>query len=132
MRDLLTALLPLCISFIAVAIAHPHLVRLAKEKNIVDNPNTRKLQLRPVPVLGGIAIFFGIIIGTVAGWAIIDCSSLLGVFAAMMIMTYVGATDDILDISAGVRFAAQVLSVLILIYAGDWSLNNFHGLWGIE
>lgn len=132
MRDLLTALLPLCISFIAVAIAHPHLVRLAKEKNIVDNPNTRKLQLRPVPVLGGIAIFFGIIIGTVAGWAIIDCSSLLGVFAAMMIMTYVGATDDILDISAGSRFVAQIIAVLILIYAGDLSLNNFHGLWGIE
>jgi UDP-N-acetylmuramyl pentapeptide phosphotransferase/UDP-N-acetylglucosamine-1-phosphate transferase len=132
MNNLLLPIIPFVVAFTAVAILHPQLVRLAREKNIVDNPNTRKLQLSPVPVLGGIAIFFGIILGAVSGWIFVDCSSLVALFAAMMIMTYVGATDDILDISAGVRFAAQVLSVLILIYAGDWSLNNFHGLWGIE
>ena len=42
---------------------HPRLVRIALDKNIVDNPNARKLQRRPTPVLGGIAVFFGLVIG---------------------------------------------------------------------
>ena len=131
MNNILLAIIPFVVSFTAVVILHPLLVRFAKEKNIVDNPNTRKLQQHPVPVLGGIAIFFGVIIGVVSGCVFVDCSSLLAIFAAIMIMTYVGAIDDVLDISAGVRFVAQIISVLILMYASDLSLNNFHGLWGI-
>ena len=63
MNILLLTLITFTTSFVGVALIHPYLVRFAKAKNIVDNPNTRKLQLRPVPVLGGLAIFFGIVAG---------------------------------------------------------------------
>lgn len=42
---------------------HPRIVRIAKIKNIVDNPNSRKLQRRAVPVMGGFTVFFGIVVG---------------------------------------------------------------------
>ena len=119
-------------SFIGVAIIHPYLVKFAKAKNIVDNPNTRKLQLRPVPVLGGLAIFFGIVAGLLAAHTVIDSSELFVIISAMMIMTYVGALDDVLDISPIIRLISQIITVLILIYIGGLSLNNFHGLWGIN
>lgn len=119
-------------SFIGVAIIHPYLVKFAKTKNIVDNPNTRKLQLRPVPVLGGLAIFFGIVAGLLAAHTLIDSSELFVIISAMMIMTYIGALDDVLDISPIIRLIAQIITVLILIYIGGLSLNNFHGLWGIN
>ncbi len=119
------------VSFVGTAIIHPYLVRFAKAKDIVDNPNTRKLQLRPVPVLGGLAIFFGIVMGLIACCTITDCTPLFIVVSCMMIMTYVGALDDVLDISPIIRLISQVVTVLILIYVGGFSLNNFHGLWGI-
>lgn len=45
------------IALISVSWIHPRLVKIALDKNIVDNPNARKLQRKPVPVLGGIAVF---------------------------------------------------------------------------
>lgn len=131
MNSTLLTIVTFITSFVGVAVIHPYLVRFAKAKNIVDNPNTRKLQLRPVPVLGGLAIFFGIITGLLAANAIIDISQLFVVVGAMMIMTYIGALDDVLDISPIIRLISQIITVLILIYIGDYSLNNFHGLWGI-
>lgn len=131
MATTLLIIITFATSFIGAAIVHPYLVRFAKIKNIVDNPNTRKLQLRPVPVLGGLAIFFGIVAGLLAAHAVIDSSELFVVVSAMMIMTYVGALDDVLDISPIIRLIMQIITVLILIYIGDLSLNNLHGLWGV-
>ena len=132
MNTLLLTIVTFAVAFISVALIHPYLVRFAKAKNIVDNPNTRKIQLRPVPVLGGLAIFFGIVVGVLAAHSIVPCSDIFVILACMMIMTYVGALDDVLDISPIIRLISQIITVLILIYIGGLSLNNFHGLWGIN
>lgn len=50
-------------AMIAVVWIHPKLVQIALLKNIVDCPDSRKLQRTPVPVMGGIAVFFGMVIG---------------------------------------------------------------------
>lgn len=131
MTTVVLVIITFVVSFVGAAIVHPYLVKFAKVKNIVDNPNTRKLQLRPVPVLGGLAIFFGIVAGLLAAHIVIDSSELFVIVSAMMIMTYVGALDDVLDISPIIRLVAQIITVLILIYIGGLSLNNLHGLWGV-
>lgn len=119
-------------SLLAVTIVHPYLVQFAKAKNIVDNPNTRKLQLHPVPVLGGLAIAFGIATGLLIDSLFYDISSLFTPILCMIIMTYIGVIDDVLDLSPRIRLFMQVATVLIIIYAGDGiALDNFHGLWGI-
>lgn len=132
MNITLLAIIVFLASLAAVAAIHPHLVRFAKLKNIVDNPNTRKLQLRPVPVLGGIAILFGIVIGVALTASFTsDCAELLIILAAMIIMTYLGALDDVLDVRPTVRLAVQIATILLLIYGGGISVSSFHGLWGI-
>ncbi len=127
----LIASIPFCIACVASAAIHPSLVRFARMKNLVDNPNTRKLQIRPVPVLGGIGVFFGIMLGLVGACIVVDCSSLFVILGGMLLMLYVGAMDDMLDIPPSVRLAAQIATVLILIYIGGLSLDDFHGLWGV-
>lgn len=52
-------------AMIAVTWIHPKLVKIASMKNIVDCPDARKLQRTPIPVLGGVAVFFGIVLGRV-------------------------------------------------------------------
>ena len=58
--------MPFILSFLIALLSvwwiHPLLVKIALDKNIVDNPNARKLQRKPVPVLGGIAVFFAIFV----------------------------------------------------------------------
>ena len=83
-------------------------------------------------MLGGIAVFFGSVIGLGIAGIGCDCSELFIVVVAMMIMLYTGTLDDILDLSPGLRFLVEIGTVLLLIFVGDYSLNDFHGLWGIN
>ena len=61
--------LPIVVAAMAVSAIHPQLVKVAKLKNIVDNPNARKLNKVPIPVLGGVGVFFGVMLSlSVAGY----------------------------------------------------------------
>lgn len=105
-------------------------LRIAILKNIVDNPDARKLQKTPVPVLGGIAVFFGIIVSLVFTGLFYGSSSLFTILGLMAIMVYVGTMDDILSLSPAIRFMIEILVIILLISCNHYSLNNFHGLWG--
>ena len=59
---LLTLILSCSISFLAVNWIYFKILRIAFDKNLVDCPNARKLQKRPIPILGGIAVFFGMLV----------------------------------------------------------------------
>lgn len=122
-------ILSFLVAILSVHWIHPRLVRIALDKNIVDNPNARKLQRRPTPVLGGIAVFFGSVIGLGCASITCDCSELFIVVVAMMIMLYTGTMDDILDLSPALRFLIEIGTVLLLIFVGGYTLNDFHGLW---
>lgn len=106
-------------------------LRIAKLKNIVDNPDARKLQRVPVPVLGGAAVFFGMTVALAAAGMIHDVSNLFAMVCAMVIMLYVGTMDDIIGLTPKIRFIIEIIVVLLLIYCNNYSIDNFHGLWGI-
>lgn len=132
MKVFLITIIPLLISFLVTAIVHPALVNFAIAKGILDNPNSRKIQLRPVPVLGGMAIFIGIMAGLVGVSFVVDISSIFVVFCCMVMMMFVGIMDDVMDISPKVRLFCEITLVLVLIFIAHISLGNFHGLWGIS
>lgn len=124
-------------SFVAVNWAYFKVLRIAKVKGLVDNPDARKLQKRPIPVVGGIAVFFGIVSGmlvasSLAGFFGIDgAAKLLAVICVMSVMLYTGAMDDIMGLTPSARFVMEILSIVALIYASDACIDSFHSLWGI-
>ena len=118
-------------SLIAVIWIHPIIVKIAHKKNIVDNPNARKLQSTPVPVLGGVAVFFGIITGLVFTSGEISSAPLMPIIAAMVIMLYTGTMDDIIDLTARTRFLFEIGVITLLIFTQGMLIDNFHGLWDV-
>ena len=108
------------------------ILAIAKEKNLVDNPDARKLQKHPIPVMGGIAVFFGVLCGTLVGCCLMDCGVVLPIVLAMSMMLYIGAIDDIIDLSPRNRIIIEVLAILGLIYSDGACIDSLHGLWGIE
>ena len=60
-------------AFMAVRWAYFKILKIAKDKNLVDNPDARKLQKIPVPVMGGIAVFIGVVAGVLTGDALFEC-----------------------------------------------------------
>lgn len=128
--NLETLILPFLIALLAVFYIHPKLVKVAKLKNFVDQPNARKLQKKPVPILGGVAVFFGIFM-SIACSASAHSSSLFVLFMAMLLMLYLGTIDDALDLKPSFRLIIQIGTMLALIYIGGYKIDNLHGLWGI-
>ena len=113
-------------------------LKIALLKGLVDNPDARKLQKTPVPVLGGIAVFFGVLSGLLVGAMVysltghVFVSSLLPVMCAMGLMLYIGAMDDIIGLSPLSRLVIEVLAVMGMIYASGMCIDDFNGMWGIE
>lgn len=108
------------------------ILRIAIDKNIVDNPDARKLQRVPVPVLGGMAVYFGIISALAVAGMLKDMSSLFEMGCVMTILLLVGMIDDIISLSAKTRFIVEVLVVIALLCSNGYSINHFHGLFGLE
>lgn len=125
-------LIPAILSLLGTLWIHPKILKIAILKNLVDNPDARKLQRNPVPVMGGMAVFFGIAIGICSSQAIFNCPNAFMLITAMLIMLYIGTTDDIIDLSPRMRFIVEILVVAWLMYVNNASINNFWGLWGVE
>lgn len=120
-------------SIITVEWVFYKILKIAKLKNLVDNPNARKLQKNPVPMLGGIAVFFGLLAGLLIAKAFDSgLTDLFPIIAAASIMLYVGSIDDIIGISPRSRLIIETLTILGLIFATGMCMDSLHGLWGIK
>lgn len=123
------------------------ILRIAKEKNIVDLPGARKLQKEPVPVLGGIAVLFGVLCGLLVGCCLIGTDgttvfmthqdvwrvmgSLLPIVLGMGIMAYTGMLDDVIGVKPSHRILIEVLTILGIIYGSGACADDLHEVWGI-
>ena len=122
----------------AVRYAYFKILKIAKDKDLVDNPDARKLQKIPVPVMGGIAVFIGVVAGLFAGIVLnsffgqSDLYPLMPILLAMIIMLYTGAIDDIIGLTPRSRFIIEILTVLGIIYSSGSCIDSFHGLFGVN
>ena len=119
------------VSLISTCMVYRHVLRICIEKDITDKPCSRKLQQAPVPVLGGVAVFVGMLAAMIVGGIVSGISGLYPVVCIMTLMLCVGVTDDILGLTPVSRIAVEVAAVLALIYTTGCSIGDFHGLWGI-
>ena len=120
------------IACIATQWIFPNVLNVAFAKNIVDNPDARKLQRRPVPVLGGACVYFGTVMALCIANLFFDCSDLFPIMCAMTIMLCVGIVDDIIDLSPSLRFFIEILVVGVALCPNDYMIDSLHGLWGIN
>lgn len=141
----LMVLLPVVVSIGAVRWIYFKILKVAKDKNLVDNPESRKLQKAPVPVVGGLAVFFGFVSGLLVGCAIsnvfaselsafplgVSLSNMLPVILGMSVMLYTGCMDDVSGLSPRVRLIIEVLAISLLVVSTGTCADSLHGLWGI-
>jgi len=114
------------------AVVYPSILKIAKEKNLVDNPNARKLHKEPVPVVGGLVVFFGIVVALCFFKTTVNYINLFSTLCAMMVMLYLGSIDDILDTKPWKKFLIEILVCILIIYGTRNLMSNFQGLFGIS
>lgn len=121
------------VALVSVMWIYRKVLRIAQTRNLMDNPETRKLQEKPIPVLGGVAVFFGLLAGLMTAAVLLDnFYGLLPVMLAATILLYIGTIDDILDLSPALRFVIECVVMLGLIYSSGKCVDSLHGMWGID
>ncbi len=130
--ELILSLASVILSCILVIICIPAIVRVVNAKKLYDQPDPRKVHKNVVPTMGGIAIFIGISISTLLLSTSYPIQHERIVFAAMILLLFIGIKDDIMLISPGSKLAIQLFAAIALVVIGDYRITNLHGILGIS
>lgn len=115
-------LLIILTTFISSLIYVPIVKKIAHHVNAIDLPNERKVHKKPMPRLGGLAIFASFLTGYIlfADTTTQMISILIGGF--IIILT--GIIDDIKPLRAREKFLAQLLASCIVVFYGGIYLTD--------
>lgn len=106
------------IAFVVVVLLTPAVGGMARLLGAVDRPDARRLNRRPIPRLGGLAIFLGIVVPAIA---FLDLSGeSRGVLLGAAVATVVGAVDDFRGLSPPVKLGGQFVAASIPPSFGVW------------
>ena len=131
MKNEYIGLLVFVVAMVTSMVVYPLALKFARNHDIVDNPNARKLQRRPVPVFGGVVVYSGILVGSLVLWCFMHSVVLQYGIVGITLLMLVGLWDDMKDISAILRLLIEILVVAGFIFLTDRYVDDFHGLWGI-
>ena len=124
MMELLPFLIAAFATYISIVLLHP----FALSSNLTDKPSKRKLHEGSIPLTGGIAMFVGIIIGTLL--LPIDLNNLKYFLLTSLIIVSVGVLDDHKDITVVIRLFFQVLVSILIISGAGLSIYSFGNILG--
>ncbi len=124
------------LAFITAFVITPYTIRLAKKVGAVDIPNDRRVNKKPMPRLGGLAVIAGFLVSVI--YLVISASiegkinlsedglniKLLGILGGMLVLGIVCYIDDVKDIKPLVKLAGQVVAAIIVASSGVL-IDNF-------
>lgn len=110
----------------------PLVRRLAVKLDAIDYPSARRVNMRPVARLGGVAMFGGLCAGillAVAGIFLFNWPNpfiphpdlevnYLGVALGVLIIFIVGFIDDVKDLSPKVKLLGQIIAASVVVASG--------------
>ncbi len=115
------------VALLATALLIGLLRPLAVRVGLIDLPNERKNHGTPTPLVGGLAIFSGLVIGFFLcrnGPASLTDTEIYSFFGAGLLLVTVGVVDDFLELSPYLKFAAQILAALLMIFGAGIVLTD--------
>ena len=97
----------------------PFARRVAKKIGAIDVPrDSRRMHKRPIPRLGGFAIFLGFFFAAMVFTFNFISLPIYGMLAGAMIIVALGMADDVLALKAKYKFVVQVVAVTIPVLSG--------------
>ena len=124
------------LAFITAFVITPYSIRWAKKVGAVDYPNDRRVNKKPMPRLGGIAVIAGFLVSAI--YLIITMriennidfitdglgKKLLGFLFGAMVLGITCYIDDVKGISPLAKLAGQLIAAIIVVSCGV-RIDNF-------
>lgn len=115
--NLLENLKIIAVVFAFVACIIPFIKKIAVDINAVDIPGGRHIHEKVMPKLGGLAIFFGFLLGYM-----LFCDQtpqMLSILIGGIIILIFGIFDDITRMPPSVQFVGQIASACVVVFYGN-------------
>jgi len=100
--------------------------RVGPHVGLVDSPAGHRHHEGEVPLVGGLAMFCGFVFAVLL--VPVPLTPYRSFFAATALLVIVGVLDDLHELSARARFAAQIAASLLMIYWGGIRLDDLGAL----
>jgi len=119
------------LAFITSFVITPYTMRLAQKVGAIDIPNERRINKKPMPRLGGVAVISGFFVSII--YLIITMYieqkvnffgeenyyiKLIGFFSGIIVLGITCFIDDSKNIPALLKLAGQILSAVIIVLCG--------------
>jgi len=128
----LQILFAVLISFILAFISIPTILRVARSKNLFDEPNKRRVNKVKTPTLGGLGIFIGFLFTYLLYLDLYDYHNVPFMAVSLLIIFSIGIKDDILITAPILKLMGQILAVIIIVGLGNLRITDFHGFFGLQ
>ncbi|WP_333660646.1 MraY family glycosyltransferase [Chishuiella changwenlii] len=117
-------------ALIITLISIPKIIRISYKKGLMDVPGERSSHTNKIPTLGGVALFFGIVVSTSI------FATDLGVnysffLSAITILFFIGLMDDLLVVAPDKKLYGQIISTVLIVFGSGIMINSFLGLFNV-
>ncbi|MFT7049596.1 MAG: UDP-GlcNAc:undecaprenyl-phosphate GlcNAc-1-phosphate transferase [Psychroserpens sp.] len=110
----------------------PSILYVAKEKHLMDEPDSRSMHSNKTATLGGIGIFFSLVVVMTITGAMLNTKVLLLVMGGLTILFFLGLKDDLTVLSARKKFIGQIFAALLLIVFTDTRIIGLSKIFDID
>lgn len=110
--------LPLLVTILFMFALRP----VARGLGLIDRPGGRKMHIGEVPVIGGLAMTGGLIVGTLHGYQSVQGFPFF--ITSLLVLVFIGALDDRYDLPPSVRFLAQICACLLMVAGANTSVRD--------
>lgn len=108
----------------------PQIIRLSMKNGWVDIPDGRKIHLRSIPNLGGIAIFIGLFFASLFWYRYFRSTDFIFIAIGILIIFFTGIFDDIKGMKARKKLFFQIIASFVVV-SGGIRITSFQGFFGI-
>ncbi len=103
------------VAFVLTLVLTPASMYLAKMVGAIDYPGGRRVHLRPIPRLGGIAMYVSFVTAVLLLMPHPLTTQTMGLITGSTILLVVGVYDDIKGVSPKAKFLGQLAAALVLL-----------------
>ena len=128
LRDYLEYLIPLVMCFLVSFVAINAIKPFAIKFGLVDKPNERKKHVGNIPLIGGVAIFIGVVIS--ASVFLNEKIAIDIYFLISSLILLVGVLDDKFELSIYLKIIVQIIIALMMVFQADYYLTSFGKIFG--
>lgn len=119
------------LAFATAFVVTPYTIRLSKKMGAIDKPEKRRVNLSPMPRLGGIAVIVGFLLSCTYLLVIMSLektislfgeeqyfNKLVGILLGITVLTIVMLIDDIKGLPAIVKLLGQTVAAILVVSFG--------------